>query len=127
MKLVQQIFLKKSIITNKKIWPKIILAFIPTAIIGLVFFKIIKTYLIGNVGITLAALAVGGVLLIFLEKIPLFNSKTKKKTIPDLSNRQSIIIGVAQSLSVIPGVSRAAATIVGALGMGLTREEAVKF
>jgi len=118
---------KNEIITNKKIWPKIILAFIPTAIIGLVFFKIIKTYLIGNVGITLAALAVGGVLLIFLEKIPLFNSKTKKKTIPDLSNRQSIIIGVAQSLSVIPGVSRAAATIVGALGMGLTREEAVKF
>ncbi len=118
---------KTEIITNRKIWPKIILAFIPTAIIGLIFFKIIKTYLIGNVGVTLAALAAGGVFLIFLEKIPLFNPKTKKKTIVDLSNKQSIIIGVAQSISVIPGVSRAAATIIGGLGMGLTREEAVKF
>lgn len=118
---------RNEIITNKKMWPKIIMAFIPTAIIGLVFFKIIKTDLIGNVGVTLAALAVGGAFLIFLEKIPLFNSKTKKKNIEDLSNKQSVIIGVAQSLSVIPGVSRAAATIVGGLGVGLTREEAVKF
>lgn len=118
---------KTEIVTNRKMWPKIILAFIPTAIIGLVFFKIIKTNLIGNVGITLAALAVGGVFLIFLEKIPLFNSQTKKKSIADLSNKQSVIIGIAQSLSVIPGVSRAAATIVGGLGVGLTREEAVKF
>lgn len=118
---------KTEIVTNRKMWSKIILAFIPTAIIGLVFFKIIKTNLIGNVGVTLAALAVGGVFLIFLEKIPLFNSKTKKKSIEDLSNKQSVIIGMAQSLSVIPGISRAAATIVGGLGMGLTREEAVKF
>ncbi len=118
---------RNEIITNKKMWPKIILAFIPTAIIGLVFYKFIKMYLLGNTGVVLWSLAIGGALLILVEFIISKFKINFKLKIENLKLHQAVYIGVAQSLSVIPGVSRAAATIVGGLGMGLTREEAVKF
>ena len=56
----------QTIIKNKEVWKRIIIAFIPTAIIGFFLYKIIKTFLIGNPTVTLFALFIGGVLLILL-------------------------------------------------------------
>lgn len=114
---------RQEIIKNRKLWPKIILAFVPTAIAGLIFYKIIKNFLLGNVWVTIIALAVGGVFLIGFEKLV----KPGQKTIAELSVIDSLLIGLIQAVSMIPGVSRAAATIVGGVAFKLTREEAVKF
>lgn len=111
------------ILTNRKLWPKVIVAFIPTAIVGLVLYKIIKIYLLGNVGVTLAALAIGGLILIGFEKVV----KVGTKKIEDLTWAQAGIVGLVQAASIIPGVSRAAATIIGGMSLKLSREEAVKF
>ncbi len=106
---------------KKLLWNTYVaIAFIPTAIIGLVFYKYIKDVLLGNPWVVVWSLGVGGVLLILLEKF----QKEKQR---QMSLLDAFIIGCAQSLSVIPGVSRAAATIVGARLLGVGRENAVEF
>src|SRR5581483_11432230 len=57
----------KTFLKNLEVWKKIIVAFIPTGIIGLVLYKVVKQYLLGNDKITLIALLIGGIILIGLE------------------------------------------------------------
>ena len=104
----------------------IIAAFIPTAVIGLVFYKIIKQYLLGNVVVTVAALFLGGIALIVLEKYYQEKEDHTRK-LENVSIRHAIFIGLFQSLAVIPGVSRAAATIMSGMYLGLDRLTAVEF
>jgi len=130
----------------KKIWSswnligKIATAFIPTAIIGLIFYKIVKNYLLDNNYIIASALLIGGIILIIFER-----ANTKKLSGKDLANsaanvddkideaeiaisyKQAAIIGTFQSLAIIPGVSRAAATIIGGLSLGVKRKNIVEF
>lgn len=106
---------------KKLLWNAYVaIAFIPTAIIGLVLYTYIKDILLGNPWVVVWSLGIGGVLLILLEKFQ------KEKQRP-MSLLDAFLIGCAQSLSVIPGVSRAAATIVGARLLGVGRENAVEF
>lgn len=111
---------------NFGVWKKILVAFLPTAVIGFLLFKVIKNFLIGNLYITLFALLIGGILLIVLEKIYKEKEHHVDK-IEDLSYKKSFIIGVCQSVAVIPGVSRSAATIVTALFLGTKRKAAAEF
>jgi undecaprenyl-diphosphatase len=116
----------KTLLNRRDLWPKILAAFIPTAIIGYLFYKIIKHVLLGNAAITVVALGVGGIIFIMLEY--LLKKKTPSTTETSaITYPQAIAIGVAQSFSVIPGVSRSAASIFGGLGMGLSRETSVEF
>lgn len=116
----------KTVFTNPEGWKKIIAAFLPTAIIGFILGKFIKHYLISNEYVTLIALFIGGILLIILELI----HKEKEHhhdLITDITYPQAIGIGICQSLAVIPGVSRSAATILGAMFLGAKRQTAVEF
>ena len=116
----------KRFVKNFDVWKKVIVAFLPTAIIGFVLFKFIKTYLLGNLYVTLVALLIGGVLLIVLELIYKEKEHHVDK-IEDISLRNAFLIGIFQSVSVIPGVSRSAAAIVSALFLGTKRKTAVEF
>lgn len=116
----------KKLLTSKDVWTRIIVAFLPTAIVGLVLYKFIKYFLLGNTYITLLALFFGGIVLIILEL--LYKEKEHHiERIEDMSFRNAFLIGVFQSLAVIPGVSRSAATIVGGLFLGTKRKTAVEF
>jgi undecaprenyl-diphosphatase len=116
----------RTISKNILVWKKIITAFIPTAIIGFALYKIIKSLLLGNPIVTLYALLIGGILLIILEKI--YKEKDHHaEEIEKISYKNSFLIGVFQSISVIPGVSRSAATIISALFLGTKRKTAVEF
>lgn len=117
---------RKILVKNKEVWKKIVIAFIPTAIIGFFFYKIIKTLFLGNPIITLFALFIGGVLLILLEKIHKEKDR-HKDSIEKISIKNAFLIGIFQSISVIPGVSRSAATIISALFLGTKRGTAVEF
>ncbi len=116
----------KKLIQNYILWKKIFVAFFPTALLGFILYKIIKDILIGNSLITLVALFLGGIVLIFLE---LFYKEKKHHVdnVEEITYRQSFFIGLFQSLSMIPGVSRAAATIIGGLFLGAKRKAAVEF
>ncbi|HUQ84798.1 MAG TPA: undecaprenyl-diphosphate phosphatase [Candidatus Limnocylindrales bacterium] len=116
----------KTIWTNKKVWKPIIIAFIPTAVVGLTVYKILKSYLLGNEMVTLYALLIGGIAMIIIEY--LFKSKDGEiEKIEDITPKNALIIGLFQSVAIIPGVSRAAATIIGAMLLKTKRKTAVEF
>lgn len=116
----------KMVLQNKKVWKKVLAAFIPTAIIGFILYKFIKQFLLGNEMVTLLALLIGGVLLIGLELIYKEKEHHVEK-IEDITYKNAALIGLCQALAVVPGVSRSAATIVGALFLGTKRKAAVEF
>lgn len=113
------------LINNKKIIGKILLAFFPTAIIGFLLYGLIKNYLIGNFEITILSLFLGGIAIILIEKY--FKKHQGKSEIISLSLKNSILIGIFQAISVIPGVSRSAATILSGMAVGLNRRAATEF
>ncbi len=105
---------------------KVIIAFIPAAVLGFIFYKFIKQFLLGSEQIVLWTLFLGGVFLIIFE----FFYKEKVGTLESvaaISWQQAFIIGLFQSIAMIPGVSRAAATIIGGLILGLKRKTIVEF
>jgi undecaprenyl-diphosphatase len=116
----------KKFISSFNLIKKLIVAFIPTAIVGFTLYPLIKGVLLGSSAITLNALFWGGIALIGIEWF-LKRKKIEAKSENQISYKQSLVIGAFQSLSVIPGVSRAAATIIGGLLTGLNRETATEF
>jgi undecaprenyl-diphosphatase len=111
---------------NIEILKKVIAAFIPTGIIGLALYKIVKTYLLGNEMVVLWALLLGGVALVVFEY---FHQEKDNAVsdITDISYKQAVYIGLFQALSIVPGTSRSAATIVGGLMLNLKRSTIVQF
>jgi len=110
---------------SSKIWKPAIIAFIPTGIIGFTLYKLIRNILLGNPLIVVYSLFFGGLILLLVDRISKLNHGLKTQN--DLSTPQLLGIGLFQSLSIIPGVSRSAAAIVGGLSFGLTRAQAVEF
>lgn len=108
---------------------KLIVAFIPTGIIGLTVYKVIKQYLLGNEYVVVAALFVGGIVLIVFELLHKEHAEVSgdPEGIRNVSYKQAFGIGLFQSLAVVPGVSRSAATIIGGLLLGLKRKTTVEF
>lgn len=103
---------------------RIALALIPALGIGAIFYTAIRSLLASELTVILS-LGIGGVFLIIFERYR--REPATPTTIDTLSYRQAFLIGCAQAFSVIPGVSRAGATIVGGLAAGLTRAAAVEF
>jgi len=116
----------KILIRGWDIWKKIMTAFLPTAAIGAVMYKFIKHFLLNSTGVVLWSLFLGGAVLIFFEY---FHRRKEEVTaeLSQISYRQALLIGLFQSIAVVPGVSRAAATIVGGLLLGLKRRTIVEF
>jgi undecaprenyl-diphosphatase len=105
---------------------RVLVAFLPTGAIGLAFYRLAKTYLLGNESVVLLALFLGGVILIAFEVL----HREPERAVADVKSityLQAIVIGFFQAVAIIPGVSRSGATIVGGLAMGLNRETIVEF
>ncbi|PIR89404.1 MAG: undecaprenyl-diphosphatase UppP [Candidatus Harrisonbacteria bacterium CG10_big_fil_rev_8_21_14_0_10_40_38] len=115
----------KYLFQDKKTIVRIALAFLPTAIIGFILYPFVKGFLLGSAYVVVFALLIGGVVLIFLENI--LKKKEVGEEIEKLKYPNAVLIGVIQSLAIVPGVSRSAATIIGARFLGLSREAAVLF
>jgi undecaprenyl-diphosphatase len=107
-----------------KLWFNIAIAFIPAAVIGLVFKKKIDKYLFNTLTVAIAMI-VGGLLLFFIENKYRKNSKTRD--IDDVRPMQSLKIGIFQCLSLWPGMSRSASTIMGGWTSGLSTPVAAEF
>jgi undecaprenyl-diphosphatase len=99
------------------------LAFLPLAALGVLFIDVIKERLYNPVAVAVA-LVVGGVAMLWLDRDVKRSALSDLEAIPP---RVGLAVGVAQALSLIPGVSRSAATILGGLGMGMDRRTAVEF
>lgn len=114
----------RTLIKKRTYWKPILLAFLPAGLIGFILYKLIKSILLENSYITVVALILGGLILILFEH---FMPKKTVTTIEKLTIKQSLLIGIGQSLAIIPGVSRSAASIISGMIVGLSREQAVEF
>lgn len=100
---------------------KLIVGVIPAVILGLAFNDLIEENL-GNVALVAVMLILGGVFMLFCDRI--FNKGSEST---ELTYKRAFIVGAMQCISMIPGVSRSMATIVGGMSQRLTRKAAAEF
>lgn len=100
---------------------KLFVAFIPAAILGFLFSDMIDAML-ESVAVVAVMLVIGGIFMLFCDK--LFNKGSKETP---MTEKRAFIIGLFQCISMIPGVSRSMATIVGGMAQKLTRKDAAEF
>ena len=105
---------------------KLVVAVLPTGVIGLTVYKAIKGYLLGSVPVVLAALVVGGVALIVFERFK-DQRDAGDADLSQITYKKAFLIGLFQAIAVIPGVSRSAATIVGGSLIGVSKRTIVDF
>ncbi len=111
--------------STQRLWLGILVAFIPAAALGLLLDDFITSVLFSPVVVAIA-LIVGGIVFIVVERRP--NAQTgETRQLEAISLRQALLIGVGQTLALIPGVSRSGATIITGLLSGLDRPTATKF
>ncbi|HEX3846911.1 MAG TPA: undecaprenyl-diphosphate phosphatase [Steroidobacteraceae bacterium] len=101
----------------------IVLAFLPAAVLGLMFEKAIKRYLFAAVPVA-TAFIVGGLIILWIESRP---RRARVDDVDGIRPADAVIVGFAQALAMVPGTSRSGATIMGGLLRGLSRKAATEF
>ena len=95
----------------------LIVAFIPAAVMGLAFGSLIKQHLFFAVPVALAFI-VGGVIILWVEKYYTKGREPRVKEVDDMTWRDALKVGIAQTFALIPGTSRSGATIIGGMLFG---------
>ncbi|MET4076185.1 undecaprenyl-diphosphate phosphatase [Hymenobacter sp. UYCo722] len=117
----------KRFFQNIDFYLKLLVAFLPIVVVGLLFKKHIDA-LLESVTTVAVMLVVGGVVLLFVDRwFPQEDPKEGGHPVTNPSFKEALIIGLFQCLAVVPGTSRSAATIVGGLTQKLTRKAAAEF
>jgi undecaprenyl-diphosphatase len=101
----------------------LLVAFLPAAVLGLLFGKAVKQYLFNPLTVALAFIA-GGLIILWVERR---NHVVRIESVDDLRWQDALRLGFAQTLALIPGTSRSGATIIGGLFFGLSRKAATEF
>jgi len=116
----------RRLLVDVGVMKKLVVAFLPTGILGLTLYRVVKTHLLGSPSVVLWSLFLGGAFIIAFEYL----HREKEDAVEDVSGityRQALLIGLFQSVAMVPGVSRSAATILGGLALGLRRKTIVEF
>jgi len=121
---VMLIYRDKLSFAKIELWKKLILAFLPLAIIGYLFKDQIKALF--SVEVVAVMFIVGGVIFLLVEYY-YREEKSYTTDVEAVSYRQALWVGIAQIFSLVPGTSRAGATIVGGLLTGLDRKTSAEF
>jgi undecaprenyl-diphosphatase len=101
----------------------LLVAFMPAAVLGLVFGKFIKAHLFHAVPVALAFI-IGGVIILWVERRP---RRAVVQSVDDMTWKDALKVGIAQAFALIPGTSRSGATIIGGMLFGLSRKAATEF
>ena len=99
------------------------IAFVPLAVLGLLFGKAIKAHLFNWFTVSLAFI-IGGIVILWAERR---EHRIRVDSVDDLSWSDALKLGIAQAFALIPGTSRSGATIIGGLLFGLSRRAATEF
>ena len=120
---VVQIY-RKQLISRIELLKKVCFAFLPTGVLGYLLYKLVKSFF--QPALVSYMLIAGGIAFIFIEWW-MRNRPATTSSLDEISYRQAFSIGVIQSLSMVPGVSRSGATIMGGLLVGMNRKDAAEF
>ena len=108
----------------------LMIAFLPSAIVGLLFIKAIKA-LFFHPGVVVVTLVLGGLIMLWVERKRPANSAdapaNQVQTIEKITWKQALIVGCAQCLAMVPGTSRSGSTIIAGMLSGIQRKTATEF
>ncbi len=121
---VMLIYRDKLSISKIELWKKLMVAFFPLAIVGYIFKDQIK--ILFSVQVVAIMFIIGGIIFLLVEKF-YREEKSYITDVESVSYKQSLWVGFAQIFSLIPGTSRAGATIVGGLLTGMDRKTSAEF
>lgn len=111
--------------TAPRFWMNLAIAFLPAAALGFLFGDYIKAYLFHPVAVAAAFIA-GGLIILWVER-PGADRRPRVESADDMTWLDALKVGIAQCFALIPGTSRAGATIIGGMLFGLSRPAAVQF
>ena len=106
------------------LWTKVIIAFLPIAILGFIFSKQVKAMF--SIEIVAWMFIIGGIVFLVVERF-YKEENTHTKDVEEVTYKQALWIGFAQIFALIPGTSRAGASIIGAMLVGLNRKTSAEF
>lgn len=109
---------------NRDLLVKLFSSFVPTAIIGLILYKLIKNFFFENTMLQLTVFIGVGVVFILFEQ---FHKHKIDRTIDTISLSEAVLIGLVQAIAVIPGVSRAGAVMLILMFLGVRRDQAAQY
>ena len=115
---------RKQLASSSELLKKLCFAFLPTGALGFLLYKLVKSFF--QPSLVSYMLIAGGVAFIAIE-LWIKDRPETVASIQDISYRQAFTIGLIQSLSMIPGVSRSGAIIMGGLALGISRKDAAEF
>ncbi len=116
----------RKLLLDRAVMLRVLTAFVPTAIIGFALHGVVKQYLLESVPTVLWSLFLGGIVLIAFDLL----HRERDAHVDDVARMtylQAFIVGLCQSVAIVPGVSRAAATIIGGQLVGIKRRTIVDF
>lgn len=116
----------KELWINHSLTKKVIVSFIPTALISFLFYSTIKNVFFETNWLMLAAFILVGLIFIIYEW-QIKKKVANKKEIADINWSQSLLIGLGQSLAILPGVSRSGVVILAMMLLGYKRSQAAKY
>jgi undecaprenyl-diphosphatase len=112
---------------NFKILKNLFFSFLPTALVGFFLYKVIKNVFFESLSFIGVSLILVGIFFIIIEILVNKKKIVLKKKIEEINIFDALIIGLAQSLAVIPGVSRAGVVILSMLILGYQRDQSAKY
>jgi undecaprenyl-diphosphatase len=115
---------RKQLVSHIDLLKKLCFAFLPTGALGFLLYKLVKSFF--QPSLVSYMLIAGGIAFIVIEWF-IKDRPAKVTSIYDITYGQAFTIGLAQSLSMVPGVSRSGATIMGGLMLGINRKESAEF
>lgn len=113
----------KYIFKHKDLIKNIVFSFIPTAIIGLVLYKIIKKVFFESNLLIVGAMILFGIVFLIVEHLVKTKKLALKKDLQKVTWKEAVIIGLSQAIAVVPGVSRSGIVMISMMGLGYKRDE----
>ncbi len=110
----------------RRFWINLAIAFMPLALLGLAFGKLIKSHLF-NATTVATTFILGGFIILWVERAGRATIAPRVTEVDDMSALDALKLGFAQTLALIPGTSRSGATIIGGMLFGLSRKAATEF
>ncbi len=117
----------KKIILNKKLFVNIVVSFIPSAVAGFILYQTFKQLLEGNIILLSSMLLIGGIILVYIERFVIKNLNDSEFGKEDMTKTDALIVGMAQAIAIIPGVSRSGATIVSGILRGIKKSTIIEY
>lgn len=113
----------KYVFKHKNLIKNILFSFIPTAVIGLVLYKIIKKVFFESNFLIVGTMILFGVVFLIVEHLVKTKKLALKKDLQKVTWKEAILIGISQAIAVVPGVSRSGVVMVTMMGLGYKRDE----